>query len=717
MNMKLFIPLLLLFALCEPVFAAQTTVHKYIGTNGPTRLQRGKSIIQEFEFYWLRGGQFTEINYDTELATCPDCGFVKGNNVYMYAEGGDWPAPLGYQFPGPMTTRVPTDVGTQPAQYRFRAEASSNCENGNLSELIHPTEGNPTCFDFVEPAEGVTLHAGTRVQNEAGHLIFTGQVDNLPSGVTLELSYPGHYREMFTQAGTGRKYIYASFEQTWATFTASSDATLGPATVRVHFVVTSVGGVSAGSPYSYIDLNINVVAPEAVTRGTPASVPPIPGLRRAENTLRAGALRWCNPDGPFKTYAPFNGPAENEPHRSEWYYDGAYIYHSLAYYFNDPKWRTCAENISRQYAAYQYVGNGLNLYRTYTDGFLKQFYSSGDWRYVATTRRTENWAALKSLKDTNLREISLTLENLSNISKLNGTVHPKLAQMATIAIGLVTTLHVEQSGLLHQTWMDGLLGRALIRYWEVTKDPEAAWALKAIADFYIDNEMWNSTTREMVYNVYEYGISCPYNCRTIDSGTGETTGHWNGDQAGLNAPIFAWVWWYTGEDIYRQIADEMFESAPMFIDYSLDAANDCIITPYPHDLAENEEIRTALSFHPTTHDNDYDQPYPIIYASMPLFVKLGDIGSCNVPPGGGAFKVSRTSGGAVYDLAGAEVSGRAPLVIYLRGGIDYFEGPATGQNASWNYSTSEKGKTFNQNFRGFFDFVKYRTRAYSKEVF
>jgi hypothetical protein len=88
-------------------------------------------------------------------------------------------------------------------------------------------------------------------------------------------------------------------------------------------------------------------------------------------------------------------------------------------------------------------------------------------------------------------------------------------------------------------FMDGLIAEALIQYYEETNDPRIPHAIKAMADG-LWSRAWDATEKAFYYESTNPTNMAP----TLNN---------------LIAPMYAWLYKMTGDPVYQQRGDAIFE--------------------------------------------------------------------------------------------------------------------------------------------------------------
>jgi hypothetical protein len=508
---------------------------------------------------------------------------------------------------------------------------------------------------FQDEGAGV-LQFSNRILKDGQPHEYVQSVSGLPPGVTCSI-----------ESADGRSFgtppaarVWNSGEAIWVAITAASDAPLGPAEIRVVLRVS-------GYPDRSIDLPVTIADPLPVQLGRPASYPPIPSLKLWENSMTTLARQWCaNPAAPTETYS-FG------VEQQAWYYDGAWVYYQIADYTKDPLWNNCGKNISDQYKAYVDSADGAPpAWRVFTDGLSRSAELWGGAYGNTIARMGVNGRYQLQggfVRDDGIRETAYRLETAITYERVFASRLPTMLKSADLLIGMFDILFSQPNSqpTTNQLFFDGLALRSLIGYYDLTGDSRVPGLVKTALDWIWDRA-WDNTQGMLRYNAYPYGPSC--GTANFNSGNNYCVGGnhtWGTEMIPMVSPAYAWFWSITGDDTYRERADAMFAASAMDVTGIVDSATNTV-TLAGHPYANGDEV----SFRTPTYRA---LPSPVINTQH-FFVR-------DATPD--TFKVSLQKGGPAYRFASDGV-----VLFMLR------------------YDITDKGKTFCQNYRWAFDFVRWR---------
>ncbi len=381
------------------------------------------------------------------------------------------------------------------------------------------------------------------------HVLIDSTLAGLPAGTVSEIWCGTLGRcQTYGSQSTGKVYSYAGASTIYLKLRIPADAPLGPYKLTLKLE-------PIGSPVEYVDFPIQI-HPE-VSSGPQASAmygshtsllaPPLPEVHKWESTMRSLAAKWCDASDPAQVM--YFG-VETQV----WFYDGADVYYKIADYLKNPAWQACGTNIARQYRDYVIANKGkVPGWRVFPRGLARAYELTGDSSY----RDAVAYLALNGLmapfggqvRDDYIRETAFALESMVTYERLTGKRAPKLTTAADLLLGIFDQLFVSDTFTYHQIFMDGLAMRALIDYWDLTRDPRAPLAIKIALDWIWDHA-WLPAKKRLMINPELLGPRCFWGCQRPDTGL-----------INLTAPAYAWYWTYSGDWTYLERGDAMFSHA------------------------------------------------------------------------------------------------------------------------------------------------------------
>lgn len=298
---------------------------------------------------------------------------------------------------------------------------------------------------------------------------------------------------------------------------------------------------TGGNVTKDISYPITVVAvPSSITTAAPLSLPPIPGLSVWEEKMVSLGTKWCNRDQIL---------AEGLWEGSVWYYDGERVYYQIADYTQNAFWDQCAHYVEEVYRPYVLTNNGaIPGWRVFPDGLLKDFRNTGDLPSKdALLALANNSPYSQSAGRTSIersRETAFIVNAYLDAYAVGEPANPRLLRGVSYALGHLDQWTVAQTAAYVRAYMIGLTMEALIRYYEQSADPRIPDAIKKALDWLWSN-VFDSSTSAFFYTDRDtwHGGRTPYPELNL-----------------LIAPAFAWYYRITGNSIYLQRGDLLFEA-------------------------------------------------------------------------------------------------------------------------------------------------------------
>jgi hypothetical protein len=251
------------------------------------------------------------------------------------------------------------------------------------------------------------------------------------------------------------------------------------------------------------------------------------------------------------------------------YYDAERVYYQVAAYTGDGSWKDCATKAEAVYKDYVLRNNGgVPGYWNFTTGFQM------DWQL--TTDSTSKQAAVLLSKNgayctdvtplewtanaSKSREVAYCLMSYLNAEALGEPRRARMTQHADQALGHIDQWFISKTARAPsdidvagaagqyyiQPFMVGLTAQALIRYWEVTKDPRVQPAIKIAMDA-LWNRAWVAADQAFWYQNW---VTDPAQVFPAKPGAP--------DLNLLIAPAYAWLYSRTGDTTYRDRGDQIF---------------------------------------------------------------------------------------------------------------------------------------------------------------
>ncbi len=285
-----------------------------------------------------------------------------------------------------------------------------------------------------------------------------------------------------------------------------------------------------------------VVDPQrTLPQSTPTSYPSIPKLGDWKRNLIDYGKDWCNKPGP---------PGADQ---SPQYYDGTRVYYQLADFTKNAAWNACAANVKHVYRDSYVAPNKGRIpgYRRFARGLYMDFVRNGEAASktaVIQLAPPDGLANGWSISSSRIRETSYLLEAYHYSSKLGADREAEARTAVDLLMGDIDQIAISGNAPWAQPFMCGLAADALIDYYEDghRTDTRIPIAIKTLADWLWANA-WgkDGEGKGFYYNSFDYSI-----------------GHPHSDMANLNllvAPMYAWLYRYTGDPTYLKQGDKIFD--------------------------------------------------------------------------------------------------------------------------------------------------------------
>jgi hypothetical protein len=419
---------------------------------------------------------------------------------------------------------------------------------------------------FTDPGDGI-VHI---LHDPDGPNYYVRSVTGLPDGATLSWLLLGSGGPTTSLFFDGTNHFF---------YKGRSQATLGinipaagvnPGKYRVTVTLNTRPNGSGEEAVSSFE--VEVVAFEPVTQGTPVAYPPIPALAAWEEamttSMHGGGAFWCDKTTGITNPATLSFGVETQI----WYYDGARVFHQIADYTGDPEWNNCRDQIANQYRSYVVAGQGsVPGYRRFPHGLALMYQATGDTEYrdAVDMLCSTNYAEAGGRTIGKLiRETSYVLDcYVVKERDLGEARSPKMVRTAEFLMGALLSNSNGGYRSMEQQFFNGLAYAALIGYFELTGDARVPWVLERSLAHAWSN--YNQTAHAMPYSPDPEGPYCHSTAVVkmwfiLEGGgicgqAGATIG-----QRVLNllyAHAWAWMWQHTGNDLYREQGDELFQYA------------------------------------------------------------------------------------------------------------------------------------------------------------
>jgi hypothetical protein len=510
---------------------------------------------------WILGAGFSKpvtCDPDTDICNSPGHGWVLNSGIYFSTTG---------TMPGGLVTRYGllaakycvTPVDSDNYQLRYRQVESSGTDQG----------AQVPCSDSRVPATFVDITSegtGDLVTYGGTGNFYVWSITGYPPGTTF-MHRRGGQLTFAGLTGTGSKRQFSVNED--LTMIAKVPSATPPGNYPIEVITSESASSLTNEQTTNFVLRAKLLTPLSKIGPSLDSYTEIPGLARWEDiTTRAtngGGADDGIADPGFPTYPyprcpnpenpTFNVDFPNSGGQQIWFYDGGESYYEMAKYFNDTKWNNCGRHIASDVANTMLTGTTQGYFYAWIRNLLTAFGHTREYKYRQALLEMSNYASASphpymtgSAYDTRIREQAWAFARLRVRQKLLGTPTYYEEIYATALIGMLEEIsNGDTLFIFHQPFMAGFTFRELVDYYKDKNDERVPVIAKAYMDRFW-SDWYVQSTKNMMYNPEPYGPKCYVDC-------GETTG------SILNmmvAPTAAFVWRLTGDNIYRDYADDMF---------------------------------------------------------------------------------------------------------------------------------------------------------------
>jgi hypothetical protein len=349
-------------------------------------------------------------------------------------------------------------------------------------------------------------------------------VEGLPAGVTK--SYPELEETCCGGLGTNKSW---QPQNTWLMISVPPNASLGSYELTLRIV--SAGIEKKINYLLYID-----PVPEALPKQKISSIHPIPSLAKWESYMTTYGAKFCNREEILR-----QGLWEG----NLWYYDGIRVYHQIADYTGQNSWNSCADYTEEVYKPY-IESSAVPGWRVFPHGLYQDFLRNKDAasKFAAIELSTNSAFARTggsvSRGVDGLHRETAYLIHAYRIAGMLGSPNLKLyLRSVNFCLGMIDQMFVSKTDSYLKPFMVGLIMEALIQYYEESKDPRVPTAIKVAADG-LWSRAWIENNKAFYYESTNATNAAP-------------------DLNLLIAPAYAWLYKITGDPVYQQRGDAIFE--------------------------------------------------------------------------------------------------------------------------------------------------------------
>lgn len=311
-------------------------------------------------------------------------------------------------------------------------------------------------------------------------------------------------------------------------------ATAQPGSYPVTVTFRSFSGVSRSVSFPLQVLG----SPQVARRPLPPNIK-LPGRDLWEANMETFGRKHCTATEAQPGYEGYS-----------WYYDGNRVYQQIGDLLNDRSFVACSQLFNDGYRAYVEKGNGnIPGWQYFPHGMYMNFGRTGNQLTQAAVKLMANgspWAQntyihANMIDQGYTREMAYATQTVVFAERLGRPRPWKLRFLADSLLSHIEQWYVQRSGK-PQPFMVALTAEALIDYYNLTKDPRIPGALKMVADG-LWSGSWDPVSKSFLYEEFSNGTRVPSNDTNL-----------------LIVPLFGWVFRQTGESIYRERGDVIFNT-------------------------------------------------------------------------------------------------------------------------------------------------------------
>ncbi len=316
-----------------------------------------------------------------------------------------------------------------------------------------------------------------------------------------------------------------------------------PASTYALTIRVQSGGVTHQFPYKMVVDPVPAPLPKQVI----GSIPPIPDLAAWQSQMTSYGKQLCN-EANIVNNSLWEG--------NSWFYDGIRVYYQIADYTGDNSWNACAGYVKEVYKPYV-LSTTTQGWRVFPHGLYQDYLRNSDpsskaatlWLSTNSAYAGTGGAPVSFGTSGRQRETSYMI-HAYRIAGLLGSPNLQMyVRSVDFVLGMIDQLYISKTDPYLQPFMTGLMMEALIQYYQdpqapFPNDPRVPPAIKAAAD-----GLW---AQAQMPNPNGGGVTFFY----------ESTGNPLKAAPDLNlliAPAYAWLYKITGNPVYQQEGDLIFQ--------------------------------------------------------------------------------------------------------------------------------------------------------------
>ncbi len=250
------------------------------------------------------------------------------------------------------------------------------------------------------------------------------------------------------------------------------------------------------------------------------------------------------------------------PYLAAYYYDAAWVFLQIGDFNSDPYWRDCAQRAIHVYRDLYVVPNLGNIPANwnFSHGLTEDSLRFGNEPSKSAVRQLATDGAyardttpvLETVDSTMSREVAFPMMAMLNAEKLGFALRPRYFTLVEQAFGHMNQWFVSKSAPYVRPFMVALTAHALIMNHERKNDTRTIPTLRKAADE-LWNNFWLPESGAFKYTNVDTSKFDPSAFAYKTGGTEPAP-----DLNLLIAPIYAYLFFQTGEVTFRDRADQIF---------------------------------------------------------------------------------------------------------------------------------------------------------------
>lgn len=294
------------------------------------------------------------------------------------------------------------------------------------------------------------------------------------------------------------------------------------------------GGVTHQTSYTMVVEPVPIPLPKQII----STILSIPNLSLWESQMKTYGRQLCN---------SANITSQSTWEGNSWYYDGIRVYYQIADYTGDTSWNVCAGYVENIYKPYVF-SISMPGWRVFPHGLYMDYLRNNDATSKSAAINLATSSAYATLGGSidagvnGMQRETAYLIHAYRIGGLLGSPNPSMyARSVDFVLAMIDQMFVSQTEPYLKPFMTGLMMEALIQYYDETKDTRIPPAIKAAADG-LWTRAWMPDSKAFYYQSTDIPLVA------------------SPDLNLLIAPAYAWLYKITGNPVYQQRGDLIFQS-------------------------------------------------------------------------------------------------------------------------------------------------------------